>query len=502
MNIYWGDLHNHCGISYGYGSLENALKAARGQLDFVSIIGHASWHDMPEKTKELEFLVDFHEKGFAKLASRWDQIQETVNKANVPHEFVAFQGYEAHSSEYGDHHIVCKGDDMPLFQGISPYEVAEALKPREVIAVPHHVGYTPGYRGGNWDTFDSTISPIVEVFSKHGCGMSDDSTHPYLHDMGPRDSRSTVLAGIRKGLRFGFVGSTDHHAGYPGSYGDGRLAVLATEKTRDAIWEALLARRTYAVTGDKIQCQFQINGADMGSEIQTPTGRREIRLDVKGCDRLDKIVVYKNLMPWQTISGESLRVREFPSAGIFKVRVEMGWGDSKDGYFWKGGANIQGGTIDSVETCFRGRSVLAPTPEMKDNPDLNELHNELLGQTETQVSWTCTTFKNPTTLHSHTAALILEINGDASTVIDVNLNGKQLSATIGELLQGSRSVHLKAYNSEAILLHRAVPEHEYSFNGAWTDSEAEASDCDVYHAEIRQTNNQFAWVSPIFVVAK
>jgi hypothetical protein len=47
MNIYWGDLHNHCGISYGFGSLENALLAAKGQLDFCAIIGHASWADMP-----------------------------------------------------------------------------------------------------------------------------------------------------------------------------------------------------------------------------------------------------------------------------------------------------------------------------------------------------------------------------------------------------------------------------------------------------------------------
>lgn len=144
--------------------------------------------------------------------------------------------------------------------------------------------------------------------------------------------------------------------------------------------------------------------------------------------------------------------------------------------------------------------MLAPTPEMRDNPDLNELHNELLAQSETKVSWTCTTFKNPTTLHSHTAALILEINGDVSTVIEMNLNGKQLSATIGELLQGSRSVHLKAYNSEAILFHRAVPEYEYSYSGTWTDFETEAAECDVYHAEVRQTNNQFAWISPIFVM--
>lgn len=29
MNIYWGDLHNHCGITYGFGSLEHAIERAK-----------------------------------------------------------------------------------------------------------------------------------------------------------------------------------------------------------------------------------------------------------------------------------------------------------------------------------------------------------------------------------------------------------------------------------------------------------------------------------------
>lgn len=317
--------------------------------------------------------------------------------------------------------------------------------------------------------------------------------------MGPRDSRSMVFAGIQKGLRFGFAGSTDHHAGYPGSYGDGRVAVIAAEKTRDAIWAALKARRTYAITGDKIECQFTINGAAMGSEIKAE-GKRDIQLSIKGCDRLDKMVVYKNLKPWKVIPGEALHCTEQPIAtsGTYKVRVEMGWGDAKDGYFWQGKAAIRNGRLASVETCFRGRSVLAPTPEMKDNPDLNELHNALIEQSESHASWTCTTFKNPTTLHPHTAALIFEISGDEQTTLDVELNGMHMEVSIGELLQGGRSKHMKSHNSEAMLIHRAVPDYEYTFEGVWTD-EVKDAECDVYHVEIRQSNNQFAWISPIYI---
>ncbi|WP_284639299.1 hypothetical protein [Paenibacillus silviterrae] len=501
MPLYWGDLHNHCGISYGFGGLENALLAAKGQLDFCAIIGHASWYDIPARTEGLEYLVDFHKEGFAKLRDHWDYVRETVKSFNVPGEFVTFQGYEAHSSQYGDHHFVTPDDDLPIVEGESTKAIIEKLTPRRVIAVPHHVGYTPGYRGGNWDSFDSAISPIVEVYSKHGCGMSDQSPFPYYHDMGPRDSRSSVSAALARKLRFGFVGSTDHHAGYPGSYGDGRLAVLADAKTRESIWEAILARRTYAVTGDKIQCRFTMNGLPMGSE--TTAKERRFELDVTACDQIDKIIVYKNLRPWKVINGETLISQgsgAAKSAGKYKVKVEMGWGNKKEGFAWNATAKLQGGKLLSVETCFRGRSVLAPTPELRDDPTMNVLGNRIVGQSDTAVEWSCTSFKNPTTLHPHTAGVILEIEGDAGTELHLAANGKEIKTTVGELLSGNRTVHLHPYNSEAIVAHRAVPQYAYTVSDAWTDTEAE-TDCDVYYAEIKQMNGQCAWISPFYVLA-
>lgn len=497
MHTYWGDIHNHCNISYGFGGLENALNAAKGQLDFCAIIGHASWYDMPDRRPPLEFLVDFHTKGFEKLEQHWDQVRETVKRYNQDHEFVTFQGYEAHSSEYGDHHFVSPDDDLPLVQGKSPEEIVNKLKPRRVIAVPHHVGYTPGYRGGNWDSFNSTISPIVEVVSKHGCGMSVDSLFPYYHDMGPRDSQSTVFAALARKHRMGFVGSTDHHAGYPGSYGDGRMAVIAAEKTRESIWEAILARRTYAVSGDKIDCRFTLNGAYMGSEVQASS--RQLQLDVAACDRIEKIVLYKNLRPWKFITGWDIAGKPSVTGTKHKIRIEMGWGDSKNGYFWEAQVKVKGGCLLSVESCFRGRSVLAPTPELRDDPNLNALGNAIISQSEQEVSWSCMTFKNPTTLHPHTAGVILEVDGDLHTQLVLEANGVQINVTLEELLQGNITRHLHSYNSEAVVIHPAVPMSEYSFSGSYIDTERE-SDCDLYHAEIQQVNGQCAWLTPIYVV--
>ena len=60
MHPYFGDLHNHCGISYGHGSLETALRIARQQLDFCSVTGHASWPDMPAPNKQIQHLLTYH----------------------------------------------------------------------------------------------------------------------------------------------------------------------------------------------------------------------------------------------------------------------------------------------------------------------------------------------------------------------------------------------------------------------------------------------------------
>jgi hypothetical protein len=492
MHLYWGDLHNHCGISYGYGSLENALAAAREQLDFCAVTGHAMWPDIFERTPATAFVVDFHARGFAKLLAGWDQVRATIAAANVPGEFVTFQSYEMHSRGYGDHHFLSPADDLPIAEGETPDEILAAVAPRPAIAVPHHVAYVPGYRGIAWDRYRAERSPLVEVYSKHGSGFSDDGPYPYLHTMGPRDGRSTAQRGLALGHRFGFTASTDHHAGYPGSYGDGRVGVWAEVLTREALWEAFLARRTYAVTGDKIACRLTVNDAPMGSAVAADRTRR-VAVDVRGCAALDKAIVYRDMRPWQVVEGETLGAGA--TAGPYKVRIEMGWGRAPGPYGWEGRARVSGGEVVSVETCFRGRSVLAPSQDRAEDPDINALDNRLLARGPEEVAWRCASFANPSTLHPATAAVILEIAGDEGTRLEVALNEAETAVTIADLLEGGRAQHLQPHNAEAFLIHRAVPEGRYAFTREWVDEDG--GGC--YYVEVRQANGQLAWVSPVWV---
>ena len=67
--IYWGDLHNHCNITYGHGDMRDAFEAAKGQLDFVSVTPHAMWPDINLLKKEprLEWVIGYHTDAFGRL---------------------------------------------------------------------------------------------------------------------------------------------------------------------------------------------------------------------------------------------------------------------------------------------------------------------------------------------------------------------------------------------------------------------------------------------------
>ncbi len=493
MNIYFGDLHNHCNISYGFGSLENALNEASNHLDFCTVTGHALWPDIYVSNRDTAFIVEYHKVGFEKLADNWIGVKNAVAAKNKDGEFVTFQSYEMHSSQYGDHHILSPDDTLELKKSDTPGEIINKLN-QEAIAIPHHIAYSPGYRGISWAHFDENISPVVEVVSKHGCGVSDESNGQYLHTMGPRDGRNTVYEGLRLGKKFGFTGSTDHHAGYPGSYGDGITAVLSEELTRESIWDAIKKRRTYALTGDRIRCNFTVDGNLMGSEISY-NNTHDINLEINSVDFIEKAVIYKNLEPIKAIHREDFKTSE-TEYGKFKIRIETGWGRKTSPYKWLNSVKVKSGEILAADPCFRGQSVLAPKEGEEHQANVNKLDNEILTLNNNVIEWKCTTFKNPTTRHSATCAVVIEVRGSKETKLEINLNDKNISISLNELIKYGISGHMKKYNSEAYLIHKAVPENMYNVK---LNCVSDSKEGDYFHAEVHQTNGQSAWISPVFI---
>ena len=289
--LFWGDIHNHCNISYAVGSLHNALERAKQQLDFCYIIGHGFEPESDKNNngeKRYNEINKMHASGARKLKKNWPKIQEYLKRYNKPNSFITFLGYEWHSLKHGDYCTYYPGDKGLLLGADSLEELQGNILKHNGFIVPHHIAYPRGFRGIDWDSFNPDVSPFVEIFSRHGCSFDDTSPYPFLAVMGPRGYYGTAEYGYKLGYRFGLVGSSDDQTGYPGSWGSGRMGVYANSLSRNSIWKAFKKRQVYAVTGDKIKANFKVNGAEIGSEIEDK-GKRQIEYNVETCDFLNKI---------------------------------------------------------------------------------------------------------------------------------------------------------------------------------------------------------------------
>ena len=494
-NLYWGDPHCHCSISYGHGTVEQALARAAGQLDFCSVTGHAFWPDMPTDRETYGEIIDYHNKGFATLAGNWPKLLDLLAAGSREGELIALPSYEWHSCEYGDHNVYGPGPDLPLLDAPDLPALRKALGESGGIAIPHHIGYPAGYRGIDWAHFREDCSPFVEIFSLHGCSISDDAPYPMLHDMGPRDFGSTAEAGWRMGHRFGIVGGTDHHAAYPGSHGDGRMGVFATDLTREALWEAFRARRVFAATGDRIDARLFVDDAWIGESIRA-AGPRRLRVRVRGADTLDKVEVFRNgrvirrLFPEETTSPAADRP--------YRLRIAWGWGRKTQPVRWNGVLELSDGAITDVETCFSGQAVVAPKGTDHDlTGDEEDLPHRILDRDERRCAWRSVTTGNLTMRHATTQAMSLSIDAPLDAKLTVEVNGRRFEHTLGELLRAGRGHFLRGWLSEAIRIGPLVPAGDCAVEAEFTDPGEQ--DVDVYRLEVAQRNGQCAWLTPIWV---
>lgn len=496
VKVFWGDIHNHCNVTYGHGDLEDALAAAREQLDFVSVTPHALWPDIPgENDPRLNWVIGYHTEAFKRLrAGGWDRYVERLKAANDPGKFLTFLSYECHSMEHGDHVALCHDFDTPLVECTSVPDLKEKLRGRKVFVTPHHMGYQGGYRGYNWDAFTDNDPqlPFVEMFSRHGLAEGDMGDYDYLHDMGPRVWEGTVQYGLEQGHKFGLMCSTDQHAGYPGSYGDGRIGVLADGLDRDQLWEAMARRKVCGVTGDKIKIDFRINGATMGDEIQAR--RREIILGVEAQNYIDYVDLVKNGRTVARLNGPLLTPEVEGGRIRAKLKVNFGWNREEEYVHWSGRLALSEGEILSVQPCFRGAAFTSPQPG---EHSFRTRVNRIVAQDARGVELDMYSSKNPNVVTPAQQGVILEVEMPLGASLKAAFNGQEFSYTLQELLEGAKAHFMRGWLSEAIQFCRACPEQGFSVAHYMEDGPER--DTDYYYVRVRQRDGQWAWSSPIWV---
>jgi len=328
----------------------------------------------------------------------------------------------------------------------------------------------------------------------HGLSESENRAFPYLHTMGPLDDSNTIQAGMARGYLFGVTGSTDHHSAHPGSYGYGRTAIWAQSLDRDSLWQAFLDHRTYAVSGDRIECRFSVNGEAMGGVAREIPGGRTIRVGVRGGDALSRVEVVKNGKVWfqkNYVPGGPVSDR---SRG--KLYIELGWGEKGVVHEWDLRLALDRLALVSLEPRFRGVDVVDPLDKTGDRFAFTSLARSAPGMLDLHTL----TFGNATPVTAQTQGLCLEVEGPTNGAIELEVRGSAKAAhryELSQLIRAGAVFYLGGFLSPAVKVHRFVPERDYTDEFELVDTDARPGDW--YYLRVMQVNLQGAWTSPVFV---
>ncbi len=434
-------------------------------------------------------MVEFHRVGFEKVKAAWPEVKAAADAANAPGRFVAFNAFEWHSSRFGDYHFLYPDAGEDIFDGGRIADAHAFARGRGMVMIPHHVGYRAGWRGANWKTFRRDVSPVVDVFSEHGCGMEAEFNMPMLgHSMGGVEKSQTAIEQLRAGLGTGVIASTDNHFGHPASYGEGLAGFWAEELTRASIFNAVTRRHTYAMTGDRIRAMLRSGDAIMGDAVPADAPRT-LAWEVDALGAVDFVRIVRN--------GEVVHDAPLPTSrpsddDAFVVRLDFGWDAMTSDAVtdWRVRVELDDGRMTEVAPCFAGGAGSVEK--------LNRV-TETTGSAVALEAFTSRRNARPT------SGVALRLAGDAATRIRVHAEadwrgescGCDLSATVEELLTADVwGAISEIFSAPKIRLGQAHGASETRIAGGWTDPSP--GEADWYLLKVQQKNGHAAWTSPIF----
>jgi len=344
-SVLWGDLQIHTGLSDGTGILEEVWRYARNAaaLDFACITDHDRWG--------LMFLDEHPEM--------WEEMKQAANERNEPGRFTTFLGFEWTNWVYGHRHVVYGGDDGALYSSFDerydhPEELWAALEGQDAITIAHHSAGGPVPI--DWGIApDPVLEPVTEVVSVHGSSEAADSPGGIYR---PVDG-NYVRDALDRGYRLGFLGSTDGHDGHPGlsqlaGANGGLVAVFAEQNTREAIFEALRARRVYATNGERMLLRYSLGGVEMGGIV--PAGEEELtlRCRVVGTEPIERVDV---------IYGGRYQHPETGEERLLGVVADSIPADGKGVFFFEGEVpGLAAGEYVYLRVVQQGRGVAWSSP--------------------------------------------------------------------------------------------------------------------------------------------
>lgn len=301
----FGDIHQHSAHSDGCGTADEPYLRARWVYgdDFCALSDHES------------FL------GKRVSPGEWRWLAATADAHDAPGTFATLHAYEWTGRAFPGpgHKVVYAEQPLPIVsRDVEPTGegLARRLRGTGAIAVPHHVGWT----GADEAAHDPEIQPVWEICSCHGCYLTEG------HPLGQRgDLRDQMIERVLgRGRRFGFIACSDGHgllrhhgvARKRDPFRTGLTAVLARERTRASIFEALRARRCYATSGVPIFLDVDAEGQPMGSVI--PASRARLTVRAAAASRIASLAVVGSEGVVHEVAGEG-------EDASLTLEVGVGW---------------------------------------------------------------------------------------------------------------------------------------------------------------------------------
>ena len=345
FNIYYGHLHNHCNVSDGTGTPDDAYNYAKNTalLDFFSLADHSGAID----------------------ANEWTAMKTAADAYNEPGVFSAFRGFEWTSSgSYGHVAVINSNDYCTTSSPTNTFsDLCNWLNTRECVAFFNHPGRenAAGTEFSHFSTTPSTKIVGMELWNKN-----DAFSRYYYNDgyFASDGNKGYYDEAISRNWRIGASGSEDNHSGNWGNYNNYRLAVLATANTREDIYNAFKEKRFFSTLDKNIALSFKINGSEMGSTLVPGTHSLHIQASDGDGELFTEVKLLKN---------GSLLNTWAPNSATPNITVELAFNDNEYYYIivkqadgneaisspiWISGGNL----LPNVAVTSPAANVVIPAP--------------------------------------------------------------------------------------------------------------------------------------------
>lgn len=282
--VYWGELHAH-----GWGDSTMLLMHDRTQK-----MEPSDRHRQGRLYGRFDYAAPGAMSMTADTAEReetWQAYLDAFDEHDEPGRYVPFMQMEMHPGADGDRTLIFREKSgIPIDMREPSWRVYEQYARRDDAMLEVHIGGAPPY----YESFRPDDEELVEVCS------------------GFANAEWLLQKCLQGGFRFAITGASDLHVGLMGApravetfrgrfgrnmglnvrdsgHGSGPVgAIMAPELTREALWESLRERHTYATSGDRIVVSLNAGGFTMGDVADLPE-RFGIDLTVHGQDTIERI---------------------------------------------------------------------------------------------------------------------------------------------------------------------------------------------------------------------